>query len=158
MSSSPVKVHNCPIYTRCCNVSNTCCFDSSWFWSTVGVILFMVFLGLVVSLYGWYQKKYHRAATGVATNASTPFPASTPNNGIAPAVMLLGPRCAGLQSSLASPKPPAYTSVLPGTTPQPGATGPEVVCQEDPPPYSSMTHVASNCGTLKSVCTQTTTV
>lgn len=129
-----VRIHNCPIYTRCCETSRGCCFDYPWFWSSLGVVLFVLFLAAAVSTYYWYKRK--RDGTAVRDNViSITAPAALPEAGLPqPMTMLPGPRSGGFVRS-GGPKPPAYAEVPPSVSPQPGSACPRRF-GEAPPPYS----------------------
>ena len=113
-----VKIHNCPIYTRCCETSRGCCFDYPWFWSSLGVVLFILFVTAAMSAYYWYKRK-RGAGTVRDSVISITAPAVDPEAGCPrPLTTLPGPRSAGLLRS-GCPKPPAYAEMPPNASPQP---------------------------------------
>ena len=138
-----VKIHNCPIYTRCCESNRGCCFDYPWFWSSVGVVLFLLFMTAVLSVYYWYKRK--RAGGSVQDSViSASGPVVGPEGGFAlPMSTFSGPRVAGFSRS-GCPKPPAYEERAPPahSSPQPGRA-----CSRSygdaPPPYTLLDAAAA---------------
>ncbi|KAK7104955.1 uncharacterized protein [Littorina saxatilis] len=117
-----VKIHNCPVYTRCCDASSGCCFDYPWFWSSFAIVIFTLLLAGLLSVYYWYKRKREAAIHSAGCGGNT-IPTSDPSNGLA---FPLNPywrtghtaeQWTGPCGALTGPKPPAYSPCQDCTAP-----------------------------------------